>query len=282
MDTILDALQEGRLFELPENDKNHALQFLAHIIEAFPQIPTGTDIVGNVMARESLTNTALGKGWACPHARVDFEEDLMCVVGWSPSGINYGAPDGGAISIIVMYLVPSNQRNHYLREISIMAKVLKASNDAGRLGSIKDLNGIRNYLLDLIAASSETIGPDSRARMIRLQSKSAIATQPVGDLSNLVVEPLSIIAGPGLKPLALTQNLELLSFVDNNPSIPDRLEAEGAFQGGAWRSVRRSAVAYQGGRMVYDCIALSAAKGGAAIAGVAAPAGGAAGRPGAA
>ncbi|MHB0896686.1 MAG: PTS sugar transporter subunit IIA [Spirochaetales bacterium] len=282
MDTILDALQEGRLFELPENDKNHALQFLAHIIEAFPQIPTGTDIVGNVMARESLTNTALGKGWACPHARVDFEEDLMCVVGWSPSGINYGAPDGGAISIIVMYLVPSNQRNHYLREISIMAKVLKASNDAGRLGSIKDLNGIRNYLLDLIAASSDTIGPDSRARMIRLQSKSAIATQPVGDLSNLVVEPLSIIAGPGLKPLALTQNLELLSFVDNNPSIPDRLEAEGAFQGGTWRIVRRSAVAYQGGRMVYDCIALSAAKGGAAIAGVAAPAGGAAGRPGAA
>ena len=29
MDTLLDALQEGRLFELPENDKTHALQFLA-------------------------------------------------------------------------------------------------------------------------------------------------------------------------------------------------------------------------------------------------------------
>ena len=64
MDSILDALQEGRLFELPENDKDHALQFLAHIIEAFPQIPTGTDIVGNVMAREKSMNTALGKRWA--------------------------------------------------------------------------------------------------------------------------------------------------------------------------------------------------------------------------
>ncbi|MCA1951386.1 MAG: PTS sugar transporter subunit IIA, partial [Treponema sp.] len=91
MDTLLDALQEGRLFELPENDKNHALQFLAHIIEAFPQIPTGTDIVGNVMAREEAMNTALGKGWACPHARLEFEEDLMCVIGWSPTGIDYGA-----------------------------------------------------------------------------------------------------------------------------------------------------------------------------------------------
>ena len=34
MDTLLEALQEGRLIELPENDKEHALQFLAHIIEA--------------------------------------------------------------------------------------------------------------------------------------------------------------------------------------------------------------------------------------------------------
>ena len=54
MDTILDALQEGRLFELPENDKTHALQFLAHIIEAFPETPAGTDVVGLVLKREEI------------------------------------------------------------------------------------------------------------------------------------------------------------------------------------------------------------------------------------
>lgn len=258
MDTILDALQEGRLFELPENEKNHALQFLAHIIEAFPQIPTGTDIVGNVMTREGATNTAFGKGWACPHARVDFEEDLMCVVGWSPTGIDYGAPDGKPISIIIMYLVPSNQRNHYLREISIMAKVLKTSPDIEKLDSIKDLNGVRNYLLDLITTSKETIGPDARARMIRLQAKTALATQPVGDLSNLIVEPVSIIAGPGLKTFALTQNYELMNWVEATQGLTEKLEADGAYQNGMWRIVRRHAIAYQGGRTVYDCLALTA------------------------
>lgn len=260
MDTILDALQEGRLFELPENDKNHALQFLAHIIEAFPQIPTGTDIVGNVMARESLTNTALGKGWACPHARVDFEEDLMCVVGWSPTGIAYGAPDGKLVSIITMYLVPSNQRNHYLREISVMAKVLKSAQDTDKLRELKDLNEVRNYLLDLVSASKDTIGPDARARMIRLQSKTAIATQPIGDLSSLVIEPVSIITGVGPKPLALAQNQELMVYIESLPGLADKLENEGTYQNGSWRIIRRHAVAYQGGRMVYECIALANAK----------------------
>ena len=116
MDSLLDAIQEGRLFELPENDKGHVLQFLAHIIEAFPEVPAGTDVVGHVMDREQETNTALGKGWACPHARVPLDEDLMCVIGWSPMGINYGAPDGKPVSLVVMYLVPDNQRNHYLRD----------------------------------------------------------------------------------------------------------------------------------------------------------------------
>lgn len=76
MDTLLDALQEGRLFKLPENDKTHALQFLAHVIEAFPEIPPDIDIVGLVMKKEETVVTALGKGWACPHARVPFDEDF--------------------------------------------------------------------------------------------------------------------------------------------------------------------------------------------------------------
>lgn len=260
MDSILDALQEGRLFELPENDKNHALQFLAHIIEAFPQIPTGTDIVGNVMAREKSMNTALGKGWACPHARVEFEEDLMCVVGWSPTGIDYGAPDGIPVSIITMYFVPSNQRNHYLREVSIMAKVLRTSPEIDKLPTIRELNDVRNYLLDLISASKETVGPDARARMIRLQSRAVMATQPVADLSNLIVEPVSIIAGSGLKPLALTQNLDLMNFVEKASGLAEKLDTDGSYQNGLWRIVRRSATAYQGGRTVFDCIALMSAR----------------------
>lgn len=261
MDSILDALQEGRLFELPENDKNHALQFLAHIIEAFPQIPTDTDIVGNVMAREKSMNTALGRGWACPHARVDFEEDLMCVIGWSPTGIDYGAPDGVKVSIITMYFVPSNQRNHYLREISIMAKVLKALPESDRLTSIRELNDVRNYLLDMITASKETIGPDARARMIRLQTKAAIASQPLSDLSNFIIEPVSIIAGSNLRPVALTQNLELMNSLEKMPDLTERLDADGSCQNGTWKIVRRSVTAYQGGRTMYDCIALMAVKG---------------------
>ena len=81
MDSLLDALQEGRLIELPDNDKHDSLQFLAHIIEAIPSVPNDTDVAGLVLTRETNVVTALGRGFACPHARVSYDEDLVVSIG---------------------------------------------------------------------------------------------------------------------------------------------------------------------------------------------------------
>jgi mannitol/fructose-specific phosphotransferase system IIA component (Ntr-type) len=256
MDTLLDALQEGRLFELPENDKTHALQFLAHIIEAFPETPAGTDVVEYVMKREQATTTAIGKGWACPHARVPYDEDLMCVVGWSPAGIDYGAPDGEPVSVVVMYLVPENQRNHYLREISILAKALMTYPDIEKLREARDLDDIRSYLLDLVETTKKTAGPDVRARMIRLQAKPTLEAVLFHDLSNLVVEPVTLIAGPSMKHVILAQNPALLEQLDSASGLIERIEADGMYQNGGWRVLRRGSTTYQGGLVAYDCLAI--------------------------
>lgn len=260
MDTILDALQEGRLFELPENEKTDSLQFLAHIIEAFPEVPAGTDIVGLVMTREQATNTALGYGWACPHARVPFEEDLMCVIGWSPSGIDYGSKDEKLVRLVIMYLVPANQLNHYLREISILAKALQAYPDTHKLETAKDLNDVRNYILDLIAATKESIGPDARARMIRLHSVPSFETFNVSDFSNLIIEPVTLISGPNIGIIALAQNAALVENLESSQNIVERLESDGYFQNGGWRVIRRSISNFPGGKVTFDCLAIKLAK----------------------
>ncbi len=259
MDTLLDALQEGRLFELPENDKIHALQFLAHIIEAFPEIPPETDVVGLVMKREQTANTAIGKGWACPHARVPYDEDLMCVVGWSPTGIDYGAPDGKPVSLIVMYLVPDNQRNHYLKEISILAKALQSYPGLETIPDVQDLDDVRRYLLDLIEVTKSNTGPDVRARMIRLQTKPSIETTLVQDLSNLIVEPLSIVAGPRIRQIILCQNPTLMEQLESAYGMAEKLDAEGVYQAGGWRILRRNTINYQGGIVMHECLAIKIA-----------------------
>ncbi len=256
MDTILDALQEGRLFELPENDKAHSLQFLAHIIEAFPETTAGTDVVGLVTTREQATNTAIGKGWACPHARVSYEEDLMCVIGWSPTGIDYGAADDVPVALVVMYIVPDNQRNHYLREVSMLAKALETHPDLEKLRKAQNLDDVRYYLLDLIETTKDTVGPDARAKMIRLQSKETLDAFSFHDLSNLIVEPVILVAGSGLPHIVLAQNSDLVKRLDAADDLIERIGVDGLYQDGEWRLLRRNTVNYQEGRITYDCLAI--------------------------
>jgi mannitol/fructose-specific phosphotransferase system IIA component (Ntr-type) len=261
MDTILDAIQEGRLFELPENDKWHALQFLAHIIEAFPETTAGTDVVGLIAKREEATNTAIGKGWACPHARLSYEEDLMCVIGWSPKGIDYGAPDGIPVSIVVMYMVPDNQRNHYLREVSILAKTLEAHPGLEKLCQAENLDNVRHYLLDLVETAKGTVGPDARAKMIRLQTREMLDRFSFRDLSNLICEPVTLVAASGVAPhITLTQNGELAERLDTASDVIEKIETDGVYQNGEWRLLRRSKVNYPAGRVTYDCLAIKIAK----------------------
>lgn len=256
MDSLLDALQEGRLIELPDNDKFDSLQFLAHIIEAIPSVPNGTDVVGLVMTREKNTNTSLGKGFACPHARVPYDEDLICSIGWSPTGIDYGSSDNIPVHIIIMYLVPDNQRNHYLKEISLLAKALQKNNNLEVLRTATDLNFIRNHLLDLVSSSKDMVGFDSRARMIQLEARTAQPEQQISQLSNVVIEPVTIVAGINQKPIILSQNKELVDILDKSNQIIESINAKGFFEQSGWRIIKRSSEDYQANRSLYECIAV--------------------------
>ena len=258
MNSLLEALQEGRMVELPDDrNKERALTLLANLIEAIPSVPAGTDMAGAVMTREGAGNTALGKGWACPHARLGNEGDLVCAVGWSPSGIEYGAPDGLPARIVVMYLVPLNQKNAYLREIAGIAKALKLQADDSVWANIRDLTQARNALLDMITAASDAAGPEARARMIRLETRQSPPQQISGvTLAGLTVQALTVVAGSGVKAIALSQHQELMTLLESVPDLGAILSRQGFLDVAGWRVLSRGATPYPADRVVFDCLAV--------------------------
>lgn len=256
MDTLLDALQEGRLIELPDNDKQDALQFLSHIIEAIPSVPNGTDVAGLVLKREETYNTYLGRGFAVPHARVPFDDDLYCAIGWSPAGIKYSSTEKDLVNIVIMYLVPNNQRNHYLKEVSNIAKALQELHNEDALKQLADLNSVRNYLLDVMSSAKNIVGPEARARMIQLEVKQSLPTLDVQSIANLLIEPVTIITGSNFKPITLSQNKELNDLLDNYSNLFEALNNNGSFDYSGWRILKRNSSIYQSDRSMYDCIAI--------------------------
>jgi nitrogen PTS system EIIA component len=173
MKSLLRALKEGRLVELPDIDKDGALELLANLIEAVPDIGTRIDLVKSVMDREAEANTGIGRGVACPHCRVSTEGELLCAVGWSPKGIEYGASDGKKVHLLVMYYIPDRERNAYLKEVSGLAQAVQAGDSIETISILPDLRSVREKFLDWVAlAISETM-PETKARMIKLEARQA-------------------------------------------------------------------------------------------------------------
>ena len=259
MKSLLNALHDGRLIELPDNDKTMAVEYLAAIIEAIPDLHFGDEsLAERILEREKSNNTGIGKGWACPHVRFSGGDEVVCAVGWSPEGIEYGSPDGLPVHFLVMYFVPETQKNAYLKEISSLAKAISTLPELQSLESLDELSEARHRLLDAVGIALESAVPEARARMIHLEARHAQAVieaaphLPGEFLGNLI--PLTVISLPPARFVVLSQNEALVEALEKLDDLPDRLSKDGWVTHLDMHVALRSSSHYMPDRTMHDCI----------------------------
>jgi PTS system nitrogen regulatory IIA component len=81
-------------------------------------------IVGFLNAREDLGSTALGAGVAIPHGRVRGLKQPIAAFVKLQEPIEFAAPDGEAVSILIFLLVPEKATQQHLEILSSIAQLL--------------------------------------------------------------------------------------------------------------------------------------------------------------
>lgn len=257
MRALLSALREGRLVELPEASKEKALEYLANLIEAVPDMPSVGELYEAMLARERTMNTAIGRGIACPHVRAAGNGELVCAVGWSPAGIDYGAIDGKKVHLVVMYFIPESQKNVYLKEISSLAAAVKREGDIQALASAEDIATVRNRLLDWVSQAVETNIPEAKARMVRLEARQA-ASEPISLGPGAVqVASVLVLQMDGQKPVVLAQQPLLAAALEKDETLGAQLQQRGQFDRAGYRLVFRTATQFEGGKTLYEYWSIS-------------------------
>jgi mannitol/fructose-specific phosphotransferase system IIA component (Ntr-type) len=278
MRSILTALQDGRLFELPEGaSKERVLGFLARILDANPNIEAGIEVIEEITLREKECNTGIGLGVAVPHVRARREEgELFCAIGWSSQGIAYDAPDGGLVHLVVMYYIPGAQKNVYLKEVSTLVKAIRKSGGIDPIATAPDLNAVRNLLLDWVSSVLGDAGPESVARMIKLEVRHSQApeaavppaapaapvaapatTAAVAAVAGVQAAAFSVLVAAPLPPVVLAAEAGWVAELEKDPHLAQKLAAAAAFSAGDHQFFVTGSAAYAGGRVLYHCVALA-------------------------
>jgi PTS system nitrogen regulatory IIA component len=265
MRSILTALQEGRLYELPDNHKASALEFLARILDANPNIEVGTDAIEEIQVREQECNTGMGLGVGVPHVRAKREDgELFCAIGWSSAGIDYGATDGAHVHLVFMFYIPGAQKNVYLKEISSLFKAVKKSGGIDPIAHAENLNTVRNLLLDWVGSVLGESGPESVARMIKLevrQAQAPVATPispnpvPLTGIKSQAI-PFGVLVAPLAAPIVLSSDTAWTTMLERQAQLASMLSSAGAFEAGGKQIFVVAVKAYPNGRMLYECVAI--------------------------
>ncbi|MCL2174792.1 MAG: PTS sugar transporter subunit IIA [Treponema sp.] len=115
-----------RIVFLNEPNKKDALFALAENLAAAPQIKNRQEFTTEILKREELMSTALGRGIAIPHVRLPSITDLVVSVGISRTDIiDFHPMDDEPVRLIFMIAAAQNQHAYYLQTLSWFSTRLK-------------------------------------------------------------------------------------------------------------------------------------------------------------
>jgi PTS system nitrogen regulatory IIA component len=115
-----------RIVFLDFSTKRDALLALADNLSRSPQIKNSQELAAEILKREELMSTAIGRGIAIPHVRLSSVTDLVVSVGISRTGIiDFQALDDEPVRLLFMIAAAYNQHAYYLQTLSYFSARLK-------------------------------------------------------------------------------------------------------------------------------------------------------------
>ena len=123
---IQTILSPDRVLFLDYSAKRDALLALAENLASAPQVKNRQELAIEILKREELMSTAIGRGIAIPHIRLSSVTDLVVSVGVSRTDIaDFQTLDDEPVRLLFMIAAASSQHAYYLQTLSFFSARLK-------------------------------------------------------------------------------------------------------------------------------------------------------------
>ena len=123
---VKNILAPNRVIFISQTSRHDALVELANTLSSAPQVKRSDELVSEILKREELMSTAIGRGIAIPHVRLSSVTDLVMAVGVCKTPVTDFQPiDDMPVSLLFMIAAAYNQHSYYLQTLSYFSAKLK-------------------------------------------------------------------------------------------------------------------------------------------------------------
>ncbi len=136
---VKNILSPDRIVFIDHSTKRDSLVELAENLGTAPQVKFKDELVVEILKREELMSTAIGRGIAIPHVRLSSVTDLVMSVGVCRNDIiDFQSIDEIPVRILLMIAAAHNQHSYYLQTLSFLSSKLKERELREKILSAKD------------------------------------------------------------------------------------------------------------------------------------------------
>lgn len=167
---------------LTNTDKKMAIKEMIAKMEELGKIKMAPRYYAQVIHRESLENTGIGKGLAIPHARTESLTEFTTLLGIAPDGIDYMSYDNKPVKFILLSLFPTEMSTKYLYLVSMISKIFS---DEDKRNSINNLT-TSEEIFDFLLKNSEDYNTDINTEKNNNNELENLSNVPTSDLDLLI------------------------------------------------------------------------------------------------
>ena len=123
---IKNILSPERIVFMNHQTKHDSLVQLAQNLATAPQVKDAKELEIEILKREELMSTSIGRGLAIPHVRLSSVTDLVMSVGISKCDIiDFQPIDETPVRVMFMIGAAFNQHSYYLKTLSHLSTKLR-------------------------------------------------------------------------------------------------------------------------------------------------------------
>ena len=123
---VKNILSPDRILFINQSSKHDALVQLSEVLATAPQVKNASELTTEILKREELMSTSIGRGIAIPHVRLSSVTDLVMAVGVCKKPIeDFQTFDDQKVNLLFMIAAAYNQHAYYLQTISHFSGKLK-------------------------------------------------------------------------------------------------------------------------------------------------------------
>ena len=133
------------------NTKEEVLAELVGLIRRAKRLSAkaAQEICDQLLERERVGTTALGRGCAIPHIKTDGHRRFMGAIGYCPEGVDFASLDGGPTHAVFLVVGPSSRAAEYVNLMTRLARAIQKDEFITFLASCRQEQDFVDLLVEM-------------------------------------------------------------------------------------------------------------------------------------